>query len=221
MLGSEKLPLFPFPPLLLSFSFFSFFSFLSAGRRREGEWRWIVFDGRSLPNHGCEERFKAFFLPFMFSPFFRLSSFSRKRCHQFMRWRPALVDASVSLVPPALLQAFLGVRLHWRAASISLFGGANGQEFTRDRKESRAFAPLLLPFSVSFPTGTSLVPAAGPGTRTQPPNRRQPKGWCLLRPVAGRCDITLTRLRGLGIPQKSMSSASRCRHGFWSTLTRQ
>ncbi len=108
---------------------FSFSFHRGVPKDESGNGGGFVFDARSLPNPGREERFKA--LTGKDAPVIDYLN-QQESVHQFLASAMSLVDASVSDLSESRLHEPDGVvRLHRRPASLGLFRGAIGEASAR------------------------------------------------------------------------------------------
>jgi hypothetical protein len=102
----------------------------------------FVFDGRSLPNPGRDERFKA--LTGKDAPVIEYLN-QQESVHQFLASVQSLVDSSVGEYRRRGFQNLMvPFRLHWRPAPVCLFGGGVGPNTAREkRRRSRGPSPRI------------------------------------------------------------------------------
>ena len=130
MLASEKLQGLASEADNLTVRIFSFSFHRGWPKDESGNGGGFVFDGRSLPNPGREERFKA--LTGRDAPVIDYLN-QQESVHQFLASVLSLVDASVNNYQQRGFKTDGVVRLHRRAASFRLPGGATGEAFARAR----------------------------------------------------------------------------------------
>ena len=139
MLASEKLQGLASDADNLVVRIFSFSFHRGLPKDESGNGGGFIFDGRSLPNPGREERFKT--LTGRDAPVIDYLN-QQESVHQFLASVMSLVDASVKQLSAPRLQESDGVvRMHGRAASFGVSGGASCETAARTERRRGRLAP--------------------------------------------------------------------------------